>query len=443
MLQIKQFLTRDLWADDLDSIHFIPRLVIQALRMAVAVYMEFRHRLLDARAAGLVYTTLLSLAPFLAVMFSVLKAFGVHHQIEPMLVHLLEPLGPKGQEITAQLIGFVDNLKVGVLGTVGVAGLFYTTYSLIDKIEQALNAIWRVRQGRSWARKFTDYLSVVLVGPVLVVMAVGLLASVQSQTVVQRVLEIQPLGFLVVRVAKFGPFLLLSCVFAFFYKFIPNTRVQLRSALVGGVTAAVLWGITGVAFAKFVAGSAKYGAIYSSFAALILFLLWLYAGWLIMLIGAQVAFFHQHPSAYLSKLTAQQGTFAFRERMALMVMATLTRQFLKGEGPIRSSALAGELDLPVSLVEEQIDHFVAHGFLGRMNEPEGVALVKPPELTSINDVLDAVREISPLGASAPNNSKDPVAHLLSRRDQAVKNSLAGQTLRSLVPGQNNGNDDAS
>src|SRR5262245_49625963 len=122
-MQIKQFVTRDLWTIDADSARFVPRVGIRALRMAVAVSTEFRHRLLDARAAGLVYTTLLSLAPFLAVMFSVLKAFGVHHQIEPMLGHLLEPLGPKGQEITAQLIGFVDNLKVGVLGTVGVAGL--------------------------------------------------------------------------------------------------------------------------------------------------------------------------------------------------------------------------------------------------------------------------------------------------------------------------------
>jgi membrane protein len=432
--QIKQFLKRDLQTVDLNSAGFAPRLIIRTLRLTIAVTMEFRHRLLDARAAGLVYTTLLSLVPFLAVMFSVLKAFGVHHQIEPVLANVLEPLGPKGKDITAQLIGFVDNLKVGVLGTVGVAGLFYTTYSLIDKIEQALNAIWRVRQGRSWTRKFTDYLSVVLVGPLLIVTAVGLLASFQSQTVVRRVLEIQPLGPLAVGIAKFGPFLLLAAVFAFFYKFIPNTRVEIKSALVGGITSAVLWGVTGALFAKFVAGSAKYGAIYSSFAILILFLLWLYAGWLIMLVGAQVAFFHQHPNAYLSKLTSQQGTFAFRERMALMMMAALTRRFLNGEGPVRASELAGELDFPVSLIEEHIDHFITHGFLGRMKEPEGVVLVKPPESTSIEEVLDAVRESGP-PESARSGPLNPVEQALSRRDQAVRDSLAGLTLRSLVPGQ--------
>ena len=124
---LKQFLKDDLWSLDLATLPTSRRIGVQALRLTIAVGMEFRHRLLDARAAGLVYTTLLSLVPFLAVTFSVLKAFGVHHQIEPVLAQALEPLGPKGVEITTNVIGFVDNLKIGVLGAVGVAGLFYTT----------------------------------------------------------------------------------------------------------------------------------------------------------------------------------------------------------------------------------------------------------------------------------------------------------------------------
>ena len=117
---------------DLETVPRVPRLALHLLRLILAVAFEVRVRLLDARAAGLVYTTLLSLVPFLAVMFSVLKAFGAHQQIEPLLNQVLEPLGPKGAEVTGQIIGFVNNLKVGVLGAVGVAGLFYTTYSLID-----------------------------------------------------------------------------------------------------------------------------------------------------------------------------------------------------------------------------------------------------------------------------------------------------------------------
>jgi len=430
--RIIQFAKQDLWTTDLGAVPLFQRMGIQALRLVIAVYLEFRHRLLDARAAGLVYITLLSLVPFLAVMFSVLKAFGVHHQIEPLLTQTLEPLGPKSVEITATIIGFVDNLKVGVLGIVGVAGLFYTTYSLIDKIEQALNAIWMVRQGRSWGRKFADYLSAVLVGPVLVFTAFGLLASMQSNTVVQRLMEIQPFGSLLLWTAALVPFLMLCSVFTFFYKFIPNTQVNIGSAFVGGIAAAILWGIAGEVFAKFVAASAKYSAIYSSFAVLILFLLWLYAAWLIVLIGAQFSFFHQHPTAYLSRLLWQQGTHAFRERLALNVLLLLARRYLKGERPLRPSELAIELHLPVSLVEEQVETLVESGWIGVMHEPKGVSLLTPPELISVKDVLDAAREGNQAGVRVPIDPQDPVHAVLRRRDEAVQQALAGQTLRSLV-----------
>jgi len=435
--QIREFVKHELWTTDLDAVHSVRRVGIQTLRLAIVVAWEFRHRLLDARAAGLVFTTLLSLVPFLAVMFSVLKAFGVHHRVEPVLAEALAPLGLKGQEITANLLGFVDNLQVGVLGVVGVAGLFYTTYSLINKIEEALNAIWQVRHGRSWDRKFTDYLSVVLVGPVLVVTALGLLASVQSHALVQRVLEIEPFGYLLVLAANGGPFLLLCGVFTFFYKFLPNTRVHMSSALVGGVSAAILWGIGGEVFAKFVAESAKYSAIYSSFAVLILFLLWLYVGWLIVLIGAQISFFHQHPAAYLSHLPWQQGSHAFRERLALSLLVALTRHYLNGERPPRQPELAIELHLPISLVEEQVEQLVKQGFLGRIAEPEGVSLVKPPELIFIKEVLDATSEGDPGAGRIPRDPRDRVDDVLRRRDEAVEEALAGLTLRSLVLGQGN------
>ena len=430
--RLGQFVKLDLWHQDLDALSWPKRIGVQALRLAIAVALEFRHRLLDARAAGLVYTTMLSLVPFLAVTFSVLKAFGVHHQIEPVLAQALEPLGPKGAEITANVIGFVDNLKIGVLGVVGVAGLFYTTYSLIDKIEQALNAIWQVRQGRSWGRKFADYLSAVLVGPVLVFTAFGVMASLQSNTIVQHVLEIQPFGILLIWAASLVPFLMLCGVFTFLYKLLPNTDVRVSSALVGGITAAILWGIAGEAFAKFVAESSKYSAIYSSFAVLIIFLLWLYAGWLIILIGAQFSFFHQYPTAYLSRLLWEQGTPAFREQLALRLLLVLTKRYLSGELPVNQSELAVELNLPVSLVEEQVKHLVEQRFVGVLEEPSGLSLIKPPELIFVKEVLDATRRGGSSEALVPLVSSDSVSAVLSRRDEAVDDALAGVTLRSLA-----------
>lgn len=432
---ISQFAKQDLWTRDLATMSWFQRLGTQTLRLATAVGMEFRHRLLDARAAGLVFTTLLSLVPFLAVMFSVLKAFDVHHVIEPFLAQTLEPLGPKSREITTTIIGFVDNIKIGVLGVAGIAGLFYTTYSLIDKIEQALNAIWQVKQGRTWERKFADYLSAVLVGPVLVVSAFGLLASLQSHTLVQRLLDMEPFGTLLVLSGDLIPFVMLCGVFTFLYKMIPNTYVHIRSAAIGGVSAAILWIVAGEAFAKFVAASASYSAIYSSFAVLVLFLLWLYAGWMIVLIGAQFSFFYQYPTAYLSRLLWEQGTFVFREQLALKVLRVLGHHYLKGDRPLRLPELSSELNMPLSLVEEEVERLIENGFVGRLQEPEGVSLIKSPELIFVKEVLDSVRNGTPPWVTPYLDSSDPVSALLRRRDKAVQKELAGETVQSLLQDQ--------
>lgn len=433
--RLSQFAKQDLWSGDLTAMSLFRRLGVQAVRLATAVAMEFRHRLLDARTAGLVYTTLLSLVPFLAVMFSVLKAFGVHHVIEPFLAQALVPLGPKSKEITATIIGFVDNIKIGVLGAAGIAGLFYTTYSLIDKIEQALNAIWQVKQGRTWNRKVADYLSAVLVGPVLVFSAFGLLASLQSNTLVQHLVELEPFGTLLVWSGEMIPFLMFCGVFTFLYKMIPNTNVELRSAAIGGVSAAILWIIAGEAFAKFVAASANYSAIYSSFAVLMLFLLWLYTGWMIVLIGAQFSFFHQYPTAYLSRLLWEQGTHVFREQLALKVLRVLGHHYLKGDRPLELPELSNELNIPLSLVEEEVEHLIENGFVGRLQRPEGVSLIKSPDLIFVKEVLDSVRNGTPPWILPHLDSNDPVSALLRHRDQAVERALAGETVQSLLVDQ--------
>lgn len=426
------FVKQDLWTRDLTTMSWAQRMGTQVIRLVTAVGMEFRHRLLDARAAGLVFTTLLSLVPFLAVTFSVLKAFDIHHVIEPMLAQLLEPLGPKSHEITATIVRFVDNIKISVLGIVGVGGLFYTTYSLIDKIEQALNVIWQVKQGRTWERKFADYLSAVLVGPVLVMSAFGLLASLQSHTLVQHLVQMEPLGTLLVWSGEVIPFVLLCALFTFFYKVIPNTRVQMRSAAVGGVSAAILWLIAGEAFAKFVAASANYSAIYSSFAVLILFLLWLYTGWMIVLIGAQLSFFYQYPTAYLSRLLWDQGTYLFREQLALKVLRVLGHHYLKGDRPLKLPELSSELKMPLSLVDEEVERLVANGFVGRLQEPEGFSLIRSPDLIFVKEVLNSVRNGTPPWIVPHLEASDPVSALLRRRDQAVERALAGETIHSLL-----------
>jgi membrane protein len=225
---------------------------------------------------------------------------------------------------------------------------------------------------------------------------------------------------------------MLCALFTFFYKVIPNTQVQVRSAIVGGVSAAVLWITAEEIFAKFVAASTNYSAIYSSFAVLILFLLWLYTGWMIVLIGAQFSFFHQYPTAYLSRLLWDQGTYLFREELALKTLRVLGHHYLKGDRPLKLPELSGELNLPLSLVEEEVERLVENGFVGRLQEPGGVSLIKSPDLILVKEVLDSVRNGMPPWIVPHLDSTDPVSALLLRRDQAVERALVGETIQSLM-----------
>jgi membrane protein len=271
----------------------VTRLATPASAFAVALWRKYVADEIGLRAMSLVYTTILSLVPFLAVTFSVLKAFGVQNQVEPMLAQALSPLGADAAEISRRVVAFVNNLRVGVLGAFGVAGLLYTAVSLVGTIENSLNHIWSARQGRTLAVKFRDYLSVIMVAPVLTFSALALTASAQSQTLVQRALELAP--FLTVLATRFMPHLILAAGFTLLYKFLPTARVSWRAALIGGIVAGVGWKLAGTAFAAFVAGSGRYAAIYSSFAIVILFLVWLYVSWLIVLVGGEVAYFCQYP----------------------------------------------------------------------------------------------------------------------------------------------------
>src|SRR5689334_17287683 len=205
-------------------------------------------------------------------MFSVLKAFGVQNMLQPLLTEILEPLGADASEVTDRIVEFVANLQVGVLGAVGLAMLFYTVVSLVSNTEQSLNQIWRLPRSRTWGERFTAYLSIVLVGPVLVFTAFALTASAQSYWLVERLTQLPLINQLFTLLTKIVPFVLLCATFTFIYKLLPYTKVRLLSALFGGVTAGILWQLVGTAFAAFVAGSTRYAAIYSSFAVLIVFL---------------------------------------------------------------------------------------------------------------------------------------------------------------------------
>jgi membrane protein len=427
---IRRFLERDLWKIDATPGGRLPSLGIALVRVVVVAVRALTDSQLNLEATALVYRTLLSIVPLLAVGFSVLKAFGAEYRIDAVVARILEPLGPSGAQLAAQVVGFVENLRVSVLGAIGFVLLFYTVLSVIERIESAFNGIWHVRRPRSLARKFSDYLSIVLVGPVLVFGAFAIMAAAQSYWLVQRVLAATHLTGAAMFVARHGaPFVLLVAAFTLLYRLLPHTRVTLRAALVGGTAAALMWHVAGYGFALFVAGSTSYTAIYSGAAVFLISLIWLQLAWLIVLTGAQVAYVHQHPIA--SVIVRGRLSMLLRERIGLGALVEVTRRYLRGQGPSQPTELARTLDAPLSTLEDLLEDFVASGLLVHTTEPDGVLLARAPDQVSVVDALDAIRDPASPDIDPPE-VPGPVADALRRRDEAVRGVLGTVTLRSLA-----------
>jgi YihY family inner membrane protein len=252
-MQLIQDLRNALWAPAPPGRGQPLRAAVHAGRIVDRLVDDLYTGRLNLYAMSLVYTTVLSIVPVLAVSFSVLKAFGVHNQLEPTLHALLAPLGERGGEITQQIIVFVDNIQVGVLGALGLGFLIYTVISLLQKVEESFNFIWKSRGERSLSRRFSDYLSVLLVGPVLVFTALGITGAVMGSDAVQWVALFEPARTLIAIAGRVVPFLLIVAAFTFIYKVVPYTRVDVRAAFTGAVVAALLWQVAGLAFASVVA----------------------------------------------------------------------------------------------------------------------------------------------------------------------------------------------
>ncbi len=432
--KIKTFFSVSLWQDVPAKTGILWRWIINILRVSYIVIRELATGELNLRAMSLVFTTLLSLVPLIAVAFSVLKAFGVHNKIEPVLLSALEPLGPKGPEITANIIGFVHNVDVKVLGSLGVAMLFYTIIALIQKIENAFNFVWRVKKSRTLARRFTDYLSVVMIGPVLVFSALGLAATVLNHDIVQQIQAIEPFGTLILYISKIAPYLMIILAFTFLYKFIPNTRVEFGSALIGAVVAGVLWVTIGKLFASFVASSSNYTAIYSSFAILFFFMLWLYLAWFVLLTGSQVAYYLQHPN--LVRFGGQDYSLSprLRDKEGLWLMTVIAKQFYLQKPALNvqelelQTGLAGDLTQDLLSILEQGKLIVElEGEIPCYQPAQDIAKIQ------VKTILNTLRiaEESKITVTT-RQVGDAVEKLLQKLNDAQEKTLADIDLRELV-----------
>ena len=420
-----------LWPADLASKPFIVRFACAAGRIVYAVIRELLSGQLTLRAMSLVYTTLLSTVPLLAFSFSLIKVFGVHNTLKPRLYGLLEPLGPKGVEITDWVIRTVDNVQGGVLGTVSLAFFIYTAIAMVQKIEECFNYVWYVTRPRSLARRVSEYISLLLVGPVVIAAALGLIASISNDAFVQEVLAVEPFGTTILLASEVLPYVLVIAVFSLLYKLLPNAAVQLGAALTGGVFAGIVWTGVGALFAATLSLSVARNAIYGTFAVAISALIWLYVSWLILLVGAQIAFFMQHPM--FLRLGRQRPRLSndLRERMALNVMYLIGEAFRNGSVRCTIETIARDTKIPGVTLGRMIAVLEAAGLISA-SEGEGLLPGREMSRITLAEILAAVRSGGDTGSLVPPTWSQPVNEIAERLNSAIGDVTADITLSAFL-----------
>ncbi len=406
-------------------------LVSRILRYPYALIRDIMRGDLTLRAMSLVYTTLLSIVPLIALSFSVLKGLGFHRELEPVLYTFLEPLGDRAYELTAQIMQFVDNVQSGVLGSIGLIFLLYTVISMVQKVEESFNFVWRVEQPRSIGRRFSEYLSVMIVGPTVIVGALGMIATVRNSTIMQKLASYEPFGSMLLIGGRLVPYILVVGVFSFLYGFVPNTHVYVRVALIGGAIAGIAWTASGVILASFVSAGGGTMVIYAGFAIVILALIWLHVSWLILLLGAQLTFYIQNPQYLRPGRGEIQLNASLRERVALSIMYLIVCDYRSTQRRWTTNDLADHLHLPGAALGPIVTALERKGLL-TATEDETWLPARDPATIELIDVLDAVRKAQAGPRLSRIRDVAPAVEAARAAELALKESVKGKTVMSLL-----------
>ena len=409
-----------------------PAVILRVLRYPYAVARDLAHGDINLRAMGLVYTTLLSVVPLIAFAFAVLKGFGAHRDLEPIIFKFFEPMGEAGaHDITQRIMEFADNVSSGIVGSVGFALLVWTLLTTIQKVEDSFNFLWRVEQPRSWARRVAEYLSLLVMGPILLVGFLGLSHATIGRALDSAATEVPFLQ----QLAQFGvtlsPYAMVTTFFLVMYMFVPNTRVQWKPALIGALTAGVIWAAVGKLFTGLVMLSARITLVYAGFVSIVGALLWTYLGWLILLAGTLLSFYIQNPSYLRIGLQPLRLSCSEMEQLALKTMFLVARTHVTGGERWTINRLAAEIGLP-GIAIAQIGGTLEKAGLLIVTEDDEFVPGRDIGRITLQEIVEVARN-QRSGHSAARGLQIPAVERLSDSlEKAWRDMCNTRTLRDLL-----------
>ena len=358
------FLQTEIWRLSKSDLSGPKAVFLKPMRILLLTIQGFVRDNCALRASALTFYSLLSVVPVAAMAFGIAKGFGLDQRLERLLYQRLT-----GQEeILHKIIGFarslLDNTKGGVIAGIGVAVLFWSAIKVMSHIESTLNEIWKVKS-RTFIRKFTDYLAIMLISPLLVIISSSLNVYITTQVaaITSRLALLRMASPFIFFVLKLFPYGIVWLLFILIYMVMPNTQVRFKSALIAGIIGGTIFQLGQGIYIHAQVLLAKYNAIYGSFAVLPLFLIWLQLSWMIVLFGAQIAFAHQHVGHHAMMLEHHKSSTEFQKHNALRILHFIVVRFAAGESPPTADDIAASLQLPFAMVTQLLAHLMETGMV--------------------------------------------------------------------------------
>lgn len=352
-LNISNFFKKDIWLLHEDKLPLFNAKTIKALKILMLSGQGFSRDLCSLRASALTLYTLLSIVPVIALLFGIAKGFGLEKMMKQELIEKI----PSQETMVLQLINFAQNMLESTKGEVvagtGIIILFWTIIKVIGNIEESFNYIWKLEQGRSISRKFSDYLSLMLLAPIILITSGSITVFLKTQlTWLINAIQLPGIGdWLVIRALSLVPLVLMAGLFAFTFIFMPNHKINYKAGIIAGIITAIMYDLAQWTYLSLQIGVSTYNAIYGSFAALPLFVAWLQIGWMIVLFGCEIAFFLQNYENYRHSSEFSNLSFSLKKVIALQITHLIVKNFIPTNNPLTAAQIAKELAVPIAIIQ--------------------------------------------------------------------------------------------
>jgi len=348
------FIKKDIWRISLDEFSKTKSILINALRVMVLSFRGFIEDKVQLRASALTYFSMLSIVPVVAMAFGIAKGFGLEKALERQLNESLA-----GQEeVLNWVIQFANNMlnnaKGGWIAGIGVVVLFWAVIKVLGNIEESFNGIWQIQKGRGFARKFTDYLSILLIAPILMILSssASVFIAAQVRYLAENSSIISAVGPVLLKLIKMIPYVIIWLLFTLLYIIMPNTKVKFKSAVVAGIVAGTIFQIVQWLYIYFQIGVSRYNAVYGGFAALPLFLIWLNISWVIVLFGAEISFSMQNVQKYEFESDSKNISYNHKRIVSLLISNLIVKNFEEGGKPLSAPQISSALKIPIRIIRE-------------------------------------------------------------------------------------------